>query len=185
MPNKTVTIHSSEQVLKTKWFSVTKDNVTLPHGKTVDHYVIGFKEACSIVALNEDNEVLLIRQYRYPLKGFFWELPAGVVQPDESIEKAVLRELEEETGYTATSISPLIQKYYQLCSVANPMMSIFLARGLNTKAANPDSSELIAEVKFFPFRDIYKQVLDGKIKNAFTALGVLLAKEKLNSTTRI
>jgi len=91
MKAKTATVHSSEQVFATKWFAVNKDNVTIPSGKTIDHYVISFREACSILAINDDNQILLIRQYRYPTNGYLWELPAGCANPRETLEQCALR----------------------------------------------------------------------------------------------
>lgn len=172
-------VHSSESVLITPWFSVRKDDVELPNTSRVGHYVIAFRPACSVLAVNDQGQVLLIRQYRHPIGDFMWELPAGVQNEGESPEECALRELREEAGYEASTVTPLLRDYYQLCSVANPKMSIFMAEGLTRASQKLERSEAIREVRFFDIEAIHRGVLAGDFKNAFTIIGILLAEERI------
>lgn len=75
----------TKELLGTPYFSVRVDRVVMPDAREIDHYVISFAEACSIVAVNEDRQVLLFEQYRYPVGEYLWEIPAGARDGDEAL----------------------------------------------------------------------------------------------------
>jgi 8-oxo-dGTP pyrophosphatase MutT (NUDIX family) len=171
---------SSEVVLKTRLFEVRKDRARLPGRESASElFVIGFREACSVVALDDKKRIALIRQYRYPIKDYLWELPAGIKDDGESREEAALRELEEEAGLRARSITPLLLGYYQMCSIASPMMNIFLAEGLTQTATKHDELEIISPVEFVDLDDVLARIGRGEIKSAFTIVGALLTAQVL------
>lgn len=84
-------------------FTITKDHVRLPNQKEIDFSYINLKPAVCVLAINDLNEVILINQYRYAVKEWKWELPAGMIELNEDPLNTAKRELLEETGYEADS----------------------------------------------------------------------------------
>ncbi len=176
---------SSEVLLKTKLFEVRKDLARLPGREAASElFVIGFREACSVVALDDQRRIALLRQYRYPIKDYLLELPAGIRDDGESREECAVRELEEEAGLKARAITPLLLGYYQMCSVASPMMNIFLAEDLVKTRTKHDDLEIISEVEFVDLEDALRSVRKGEIKSAFTVIGIILAAQALQERGR-
>ena len=94
-----------EEVFKTPWFGISKHTVKLPDGKIYDNYYLKeIPEIVYVFAMTEDNTVLLLKEYKYGADAIITTIPAGIVNDDEDIEKAALRELEEETGYIPENI---------------------------------------------------------------------------------
>lgn len=170
----------TKELLGTPYFSVRVDRVVMPDAREIDHYVISFAEACSIVAVNEDRQVLLFEQYRYPVGEYLWEIPAGARDGDEALLECAQRELAEESGYRAASWRPLITRYSQLCSVANPVMSIFLATDLEHVPDRRTDVEDIRNIRFVDLEQAYEGARRGEFKNAFTSMGILLAHAALS-----
>ena len=97
------TVRSAKTVLRTKVFNVTQERVVIPAGVEVEKHLVRHRGAAVIMARKAQGQVLLIRQFRLPLRRDTWELPAGVVDKGETPLRAAKRELREETGYRARS----------------------------------------------------------------------------------
>ena len=90
---------SEQTVYKNRWFDVNLADVELPDGRHLDHFVIRLRPVAVATAVNEANEVLLLWRHRFITDSWGWELPAGVVEDGESVERAAAREMEEESGW--------------------------------------------------------------------------------------
>ena len=120
---------SSKYLIREKWATLRVDTCKMPDGTLIDdYYVLEYPGWVNAVALTENNEVILIRQYRHAAEEVILEIPGGCIDPGETPEEAVKRELLEETGYQFDSIEPLCTLYANPSTSANKTTS-FLARG--------------------------------------------------------
>jgi len=126
----------------------------------------------ALVALDDADRVLLIRQYRYAVGRDLVELPAGKLEPGESPKVCAARELEEETGYRAARIEPLC-RFYSTAGATDELMHIFLATGLTPGVPRLESDERI-EVIPTAWIDALAMVRRGEIVDGKTMLGLLM-----------
>jgi ADP-ribose pyrophosphatase len=156
-----------------KVFDVWEEDILLPGGKTIKQSWIDHKPTVAVVALNDKNELLLIKQYRLAVKKHLLEIPAGSLDNDhESPVACAQRELAEETGYKATNLVQLYEGYL-LPGYCNEYMYFFLAQELVFEPLTPDEDEFI-EVMPTKLTDAEKLLKNGKIFDAKTALGIIL-----------
>ena len=161
-----------------KIFDVWEEEFALPNGKTTHQSWINHHPTVAIVAVNDKNELLLIKQYRNAVKKDLLEIPAGSLDgAEESPLTCAQRELAEETGFQARTITKLFEGYL-LPGYCNEYMYFFLARDLNHAPLTPDDDEFIETipVSFFQARTFIDQ---GDIIDAKTVLGILLAEQHL------
>ncbi|MFZ1452880.1 MAG: NUDIX hydrolase, partial [Ferruginibacter sp.] len=106
---------SSEYISNHPYFTARKDVCEMPNGTMVPaYYVVEMPESVCAMALTENNEVILVKQYRHPIEASILELPGGFVDSNETAETAIKRELQEETGYQFSDL------YYLGRTAANP-----------------------------------------------------------------
>ena len=164
------------------FLKVQRDIVRLPDGKTTAREYIRHPGAVVILPLFEDGSVLLERQFRYPLNQVFIEFPAGKIDPDETPLDCAKRELQEETGYTATD-------WQFLCTIHNAIaysdehLDIFLARGLTAGASRLDDGEFL-ETFSAPLADVLAWVGEGKVTDVKTIIGVFWLEKILRGDWR-
>jgi ADP-ribose pyrophosphatase len=169
----------SERLVENQYFSVRSDRLRLPDGGIKDpYYVIERPDAAIVFPITESSEVVLVRQYRPPIRMMELGLPAGLVEEGERPDAAARRELSEETGYTGG-------QWERLGSVASsPSLKdnwayLFLARGVEeTTAPDPDEHELV-EVVRVPVEELPALVHSGKIVSSSGVAAVMLALERL------
>jgi len=126
--------------------------------------------------LNE-SKVLLLRQYRHALKGYIWEIPAGTLDPQESVINCAKRELIEETGYSADHW----QKLGEITPVpgySDERIHIFLASGLQPSRQHLDKDEII-NVHEIEYHEALEMIKRGKIQDAKSITGLFLAFDRL------
>jgi ADP-ribose pyrophosphatase len=170
---KDLTEHFVEgsQVFDGNLLKVYRDTVRLPDGTQGTREYIKHPGAVAIVALTEDRQLLLERQYRYPPRREFIEVPAGKVEPGEPHLDTAKRELLEETGYVAERWTPL-------CSIdtaigyTNEVIELFLAQKLTLKTRKLDAGEFL-EIFLVPFDDAVTMVRDGRITDVKTVAAIL------------
>lgn len=119
----------------------------------------------------EDGHVYLIKQYRYPLDGYIWEIPAGTLEEGESPEECARRELEEETGLRAGRLEKMFEAYL-IPGYGTEKMHFFLATELSQGEMHPEPSEKI-EVHKLPLDRVLKMVRDNEIVDAKTVAALL------------
>lgn len=157
-----------------KIFDVWEEDVSLPDGKSTKQNMIDHKPTVAIIAVNDKQEILLIKQYRNAVKKHLLEIPAGTI--DKGAETPLVcaqRELAEETGFQAQTFIKLFEGYL-LPGYCNEYMYFFLAMGLFPKPLPPDEDEFI-EIVPTSFFEAKKMVENGTIIDAKTALGIILA----------
>ena len=161
-----------------KIFDVWEDEVDLPNGKTTRQNWINHNPTVAIVAVNNKNELILIKQYRTAVKKHLLEIPAGSLDDlEESPAACAQRELAEETGFKAKSLVNLFEGYL-LPGYCNEYMYFFLALDLFSAPLTPDEDEFI-EIMPVSFSKARKLIEKGEIIDAKTVLGIFLADKLL------
>lgn len=168
--------NSSKEIYQNPWIRLREDQVTRPDGHPGIYSVVEAKGAATgVVALDKDNNVYLVGQYRYALDEYSWEIIEGGSEKGESPLEAIKRELVEEAGLTAKSWKQLGGEVHVSNCFSNEKGYLFIARDLEECERAPDGTEML-EVKKVPFEDVYQMVLRGEIKDSMTVMGVLLAR---------
>jgi 8-oxo-dGTP pyrophosphatase MutT (NUDIX family) len=153
------------------WITIWHDEVTRPDGEPGVYGIVHFANlAVGVIAVDEDDRVLLVGQHRYALDEYSWEIPEGGVPPGESALEGARRELREETGVEASDWTELARSHLSN-SVSDELAILYLARGLTTGVATPDGTEAL-DVRWLPFDDVLAMTLDGRITDALTVLAV-------------
>jgi ADP-ribose pyrophosphatase len=161
-----------------KIFDVWEEEFDLPNGKTANQTWIDHQPTVAIVAVNEKNELLLIKQYRNAVKKDLLEIPAGSLDgSEESPAVCAQRELAEETGFKAKTLIKLFEGYL-LPGYCNEYMYFFLAQNLFSAPLTPDEDEFI-EIIPVSFSQARKLIEKGEIIDAKTVLGIFLANNLL------
>lgn len=168
---------SSKSIYEGKILNVRVDQVLLPNGKESAREVVEFSQAVTIAALKEDDQILLVSQYRYPVSEVLIELPAGKMDREEIPEECARRELQEETGYTAGSMQKICE-FYTTPGFTNELMHVFLAQDLTPGTQNPDEDEFV-KVDSVPFEEAIQMIFSGKIRDGKTIAGILAAWKKI------
>ena len=165
---------SSERVFKGKVFSVDRDTVKMPNGRTVTVDVVRHSKSVVIVPVPEPGKVILIRQYRYAVNAYLWELPAGSVDEGETPEHAARRECHEEIGLVPSTVVRL-SAMLPTPGYCDEEMVFFRVSGLEAtdEQAHVDEDEDI-EAKTFDLRDAREMVRRGEITDMKTLVGLSL-----------
>lgn len=174
--NKAV-CNQSTLIRKGRVFDVYAENITLPNGVTMDMEIIRHPGAAAIVPVMDDHTVLLLKQYRYAVGGFIWEIPAGTLEPGEDARGCAERELTEETGYAARHFERLAQ-ITPLPAYSDERIDLFLATGLTKAAQKLDEDELLS-VHRVELRQAVNMIAEGEIQDAKTIAGLQLAAGRL------
>ena len=171
--DKDLTEHfvSGRRVYDGELLKVHRDVVRLPDGSEGQREYIRHPGAVAIVALFDDGRVLLERQFRYPNRREFIEIPAGKLEPGEPHLDTAKRELLEETGYVAAEWTRLGLMHTAI-GYTDEAIELFLARNLTEKAAKLDAGEFL-EVLKVPFDEALAMAREGRITDAKTVVGLL------------
>jgi 8-oxo-dGDP phosphatase len=173
-------ISESEVVFNGKIWDIKRESFDY-NGKTLVREFVAHPGAVAIVALNQDNEVLLINQYRHPVREYLWEIPAGLLDmPGESKLEAAKRELLEETGYIAESWSELIE-FHTTPGGNNETIAIFLARELRHQGheLELEGEETDMQVAWVRLGEALDSVLASEMRSPSAAVGIMAAAHKL------
>ncbi len=172
---------SSEYINKHRYFTARKDRYQTNTGKIVDPYfVVELPTAAGAVAITENNEIILIKQYRYPVNEIMTEIPGGFIDPGEKPEEAIRRELLEETGYSFSEIH-LLGTTALNPGVLNNFTYMFIALGgVKTAQQSLDQNEEI-EIVLKPLEEVRSMLMHHEIKQSMHALCMFYAFEFLKA----
>ena len=172
--NLTETKTASEEIFNGRILHLYRDTVTLPNGHSTTRETIRHVGAVAVVALNDANEVIVERQYRYPVDAVITEIPAGKLDSKaEDRLAAAKRELAEETGYTADEWISL-GDYYPAAAYCDERITMYLARGLHRGEQKLDEDEFL-NFSFVKLSDLVDEILSGRVTDGKTQAAVLKA----------
>lgn len=166
---------SSDRIYTGKVVSLRVDTVEIENKGYQKREIVEHNGAVGIVAINEENEIILIKQFRKSVEKVMWEIPAGKIEIGENPKECAIRELKEETGYDCKNIK-LINKTFTTPGFSNQKVYIYLATGLIEAEQNLDNDENL-EVYKVDLEKAYDMVLRNEIEDAKSSIGILLCKE--------
>lgn len=168
-----MTIEKRSTYFKGRVITVTVDEVILPNGHREQLELVHHPGGAAVVAVDAQDRVCLLRQYRHAAGGWIWELPAGKLEPNELPLATAQRELIEEAGVSARNWQGL-GVYLSSPGVFTEVLHLFLGTGLEAAASASEASEVF-EVHWQPFSEACAWALNGTIQDGKTTLGLLRA----------
>ncbi len=165
---------SSENVFKGKLLDVYSDDIELPNGhKSKREYIKHVGAAC-VVPVDDDGNIIIEKQFRYPFHKVLTEIPAGKLDSKEEPHlDAALRELKEETGFTAEKMIYL-GEFLPTCAYSDEVIHMYLATGLTKGEQNLDDDEFVG-VEKMPLEFAVKEIMNGNITDGKTQTAILKA----------
>ena len=168
----------SERLFCGKLIDVSRHVVELPDGSESWREVVEHPGGVCIAAVDDDRNIYLVEQYRYPMQEVTLELPAGKLEPDEDPRLAAERELSEETGISASEIKNA-GVLYPSPGYCGERLYLFIATGLTQGEQHLDEGELVRCHKM-PLRDAVALVLNNEIKDAKSVALIVMADNLIN-----
>jgi ADP-ribose pyrophosphatase len=180
---------ASETVYEGRVITLVKDTVAMPGGGNSVREVVRHPGAVAVVALDDERNVVLLRQYRHPVGGYLWELPAGLRDADgEPPLQTAKRELAEEVQLAADRWS-LLTTSYSTPGFCDELILVYLAEGLSDverpEGFTVEHEELDMEVQRVPLAEAVQRVFAGDIRNASAVIGLLAAAQTKASSPRL
>jgi len=156
---------------------VSVDTVDLPNGVRLPLEIVRHPGGAAAVAIDADNRVCLLRQYRHAAGGYIYELPAGKLEPDEAPEITVRRELAEEAAISASRWESL-GAFFSSPGVFTEVIHLYLATDLVPAAGTPEFDEVF-QVEWWPLEVAVAKARSGELTDAKTIIGILRAASSL------
>lgn len=177
-----------ERTVHDGFSTVVVETVRTPDGATVEREIVRHDGAVAIVPVTSDGRILLLKQYRQPLRRHVLEIPAGTRDvPGETVEDVARRELLEETGHDADRFEP-IGRFHNSVGWSTEETHLFLARDVHPAPApdgfEPEAEEATMEIVPFAVADAIELARTGQLTDAKTVLGLLYAAAHLGHDGR-
>lgn len=166
-----------EEIFKGRVLTYVLDTVDV-NNTTQTREMVFHPGGVGIVAIDDNNMVYLVRQYRKPYDKAILEIPAGKLEKGEDPKESALRELWEETGYKANKITSL-GEFYPSVGYTNEVIHLYLATSLTKDKQNLDDDEYV-DVEKIPLDDLCDMIMSNDIKDGKTIAGILKAKKFIN-----
>ncbi len=168
----------SDKLYEGKIVNLRIDTVELADRKYSKREIVEHPGGVAIIPICGDNCLVLVKQYRKAVERFLYEIPAGKLELNEEPRETAVRELKEETGYTANKLTYMYE-FYTSPGYCNEKIYMFLGEDLVEGEAVPDSGEFI-EHETFNMEDLLKMIDRGEILDGKTIMGIYLARDYFN-----
>ncbi len=171
-------VTETKNMYQSKYMTVFNDAIKLPNRSSIVYTRVELKDFCSVLPITENEEIVMIKTYRYPANYTSLEIPSGYIEQGENLRDCALRELEEETGYKARKLISL--GWFYPWTRSTRKAHLFLAKELTKGRQNAEPTEQIT-VKLLSIEEIRKKLKTEKIKHAPTLIALqkfLLTKIK-------
>lgn len=162
-----------------KVIDVNRETATLPNGRDCELEIVRHPGGAAALAIDDQQRVCLLRQYRHAAGGWIWELPAGRLEPDEPPLITAQRELEEEAGLRARSWTPL-GRLLSSPGVFTEIIHLYLALDLAPVRARPEADECL-EVHWVPYAAALARAQDGDIQDAKTVIALFRGRHVITA----
>ncbi len=173
---KPTTVHEHREVYRGRIFSLAVDTVTLPSGHRATMEVVRHPGSVVLLPMPAPGRLILIRQYRYVLDRFIWELPAGSLKPGEDPRLAAARECEEEVGLVPGTLDDL-GEFFPTPGFCDEAMRFFRCAALTPpppgSTVRPDDDEVIEPAEF-DLAEVRRMIAAGEIVDMKTVVGLAL-----------
>jgi ADP-ribose pyrophosphatase len=167
----------SRRVYDGRIMAVRVDSVALPNGREATREIVEHAPVVAIVPIDENGDVVMVKQYRLATGDVMLEVPAGLVDEGEEIEAAAQRELQEEIGHRAGHLERLAG-FFVSPGFCTEFIHVYLALGLEESDLDADEDEDIV-VERVPLAAAVRLVEEGAIRDAKSIVGILMARERL------
>ncbi|MBE6996928.1 MAG: NUDIX hydrolase [Ruminococcaceae bacterium] len=164
---------SCEEKYRGKIIYVHRDTVRLPDGAEAVREVVEHSGGVGVIPVDENGDVWCVRQFRYPFAAHLLEIPAGKLEPGEAPLECAVRELSEETGFTAAHYTDL-GRLYPSPGYCRETLYIYMATGLTRGQAHLDKGEFL-DVEKHSLDELYRMAMAGDLPDAKTAMAVIKA----------
>lgn len=168
----------SKPIFKGHLISVFVDKIRTPEGQEYEREVVKHLDAVGIIALNDNKEVIFVKQYRHAIESDLLEIPAGLIEDLEDAEACAIRELKEETGYRATKIEKLAE-FYTSAGFTDEKFFLFFTDQVEEGEPEREAGEEGMELVTMPLKEALKMAQSGEIQDAKTLTAVVMAAQKL------
>lgn len=174
---------ASREIFDGRIVQLRIDTLTMPGGGTADREICGHDDAAAVVAVDSDERIVLVRQYRHAVGERLWELPAGLCDVDgEPPLETARRELVEETGLEAADWRSVVE-IVPSPGFSTERVHVYLATGLrDVGRPEAEHEEADMEITRMPLADAVDAILDGRIVNGIAVAGILAAWTLLDRT---
>ncbi len=166
----------TERLFEGKIINVRRDRVTVMEGESFRE-IVEHNGGAVIAAVKADGKMIMVRQFRKPAERVMLEVPAGKIDPGEDPAVTAVRELKEETGYTAGKIRKLTQMYPSV-GYSEEILHIYLCTDLEAGDTNPDENEAI-DIEEYPVDTLVQMVMNGEIQDGKSQIAILMVKTLL------
>jgi ADP-ribose pyrophosphatase len=163
----------SDLIFKNPWIELYQDKIETRNGNAIDYTWYKAPDVVVIVPFLNSDSLIMIRQYRYPLRKVFLEFPAGHIENGEDMNEAAIRELLEETGYLAKKVR-YIYTYHPSVSKSRQLVHIFKAEDLIKSESKNDITEDIISIDTLSLTELRDMIKERKIESAGTLLAYLI-----------
>lgn len=168
-------VKKSEVLFRGKVFDLQVDQIQYNSGNAGIREIAIHPGGAVVVPVKEDGKIVMVSQYRYPIKKKLLELPAGKLEKGEDPFLAAARELEEETGYTSNNIIKL-GAIYTTPGFCTEILHIYLAKNLVAGNHNREEGEYGMEIHEYTMKEIEEKIAGGELVDAKSLSGILMAK---------
>ena len=171
-------IISSERIYEGAIINLRRDEVTVQNG-TSYREIIEHNGGAVLAAVTDEGKMVMVRQYRKPAGRVMLEVPAGKIDSGEEPLSAAIRELKEETGYTATEVK-FMTSFYPSVGYSEEVLYLYLCTGLEQGEPDPDENEAI-DIEEMDVEDLFSMIMKGRINDAKTLVAVMMVREEIAS----
>ncbi len=171
---------NSREVYSNKWMTVFEDEIKFSGGGPGIYAYVQRSNGAGLAVVDSKNRILLVKQYRYPIKDYDWNLPGGAIDTDKP-QQGAIRETEEETGIEVKKVEK-IGEFYPLSSCSTEKYYVYLARVEPQKMNQADVSEqdeYVGEKRFILLKNALKMIDKGEITDSTTANIIQIVARKL------
>jgi ADP-ribose pyrophosphatase len=173
----------SDVIYKGRVFNITVDQLAYPDGRVVKMECVRHRGSVVLLPMTAPDRILLVRQYRYVVNQWLWELPAGTLEPDESLQAAALRECHEEVGKIAGHARKVLS-LFPSPGFCDEEMHFFMLTDLRDRLASEpaphqDPDEIL-KVKEFSVKEVREMVSVGEIADMKTVVGITMAERSID-----